>query len=102
MTAAGHGGESAIWRARRALSRAALASAAFLLLGGIALALAGHAASPRVLGVACGLLVSIPILNVAAVLGVEIQRREWRFVAATSVVIALLAYAVLTRVLLRP
>jgi hypothetical protein len=54
-----------------------------------------------VLGVACGLLVSIPILNMVAVFGVEVERREWRFVGATTIVIALLAYAV-ARVLLRP
>lgn len=101
MTAAGQSSESAIWRARRALSRATLGAAAVLLLTGIALALGGHAGSPRVLGVACGLLVSIPILNVVAVFGVEVERREWRFVGATTIVIALLAYAV-ARVLLGP
>jgi hypothetical protein len=92
---------SSIWQARRVLSRLALVSATVLLVIGLGLAVAGRPASVDVLPLACAILVSIPALNVLAVLAVEIRLRDWRFVAITSVVILLLAYSIITRVLLR-
>jgi hypothetical protein len=89
---------STIWRVRLRLSRLALVSATALLVIGLALAVAGRPSSVRVLGVACALLVSIPILNVLAVLAVEIRHRDWRFAAVAALVLVLLAYTV-TRVL---
>jgi hypothetical protein len=88
---------SAIWRLRRLLSRLLLISATALLVLGLAMALAGHASSARVLGLGCALLVSIPILNVCAVLAVEVRHRDWRFAAVAALVLLLLAYAVVIR-----
>ena len=98
MTAATHD-TSSIWRLRRWLSRVALVAATVLLAAGLAMAVSGHGGSVRVLSVACAVLVSIPILNVLAVLAVEIRHRDWRFAAIAGVVLALLAYVVVTRVL---
>jgi uncharacterized membrane protein len=77
----------------------ALLSATALLVTGLGLAVAGRASSVRVLGLACAVLVSIPILNVLAVLAVEVRRRDWRFAAVAALVLLLLAYTVVTRVL---
>ena len=90
---------SSIWRLRRWLSRVALVVATVLLVAGLAMAVSGRGASVRVLSLACAVLVSIPILNVLAVLAVEIRHRDWRFAAIAGVVLVLLAYIVLTRVL---
>lgn len=95
-------GTSAIWHARRVLSRVGLTAATVLLVTGLAVAVLDHATtSAAVLAWACGLLVSIPAVNVAAVLAEEIRRREWRFAAATGVVMLLLVYSVVTRVLMK-
>lgn len=98
MTTVSHDASS-IWRLRRWLSRLALVIATVLLVAGLAMAVSGLGASVRVLGLACALLVAIPILNVVAVLAVEIRRRDWRFAAIAGVVLALLVYVVVTRVL---
>ncbi len=92
---------SAIWRTRRLASRIGLAAATVLLVTGLAIVMFGRApSSVPVLAWACALLVSIPILNVAAVLAEEIRRRDWRFAAAAGVVVLLLVYSVVTRVLM--
>jgi len=98
MTTASHD-TSVIWRLRRRLSRVALVVATVLLVAGLAMAVSRRGASVRVLSLACALLVAIPILNVLAVLAVEIRRRDWRFAAISGVVLVLLAYIVVTRVL---
>ena len=97
MTTASHD-TSSIWRLRRSLSRVALVVATVLLVAGLAMAVSGLGPSVRVLSLACALLVSIPILNVLAVLAVEIRHRDWRFAAIAGVVLLLLAYVVVTRV----
>ena len=83
----------------REQSRVALVVATVLLVAGLAMAVSGQGASVRVLSLACAVLVSIPILNVLAVLAVEIRHRDWRFAAIAGVVLVLLAYIVVTRVL---
>ena len=98
MTTASHD-TSVIWRLRRWLSRVALVAATVLLVAGLTMAVSGRGPSVRVLILACALLVSIPILNVLAVLAVEIRRQDWRFAAIAGVVLVLLAYIVVTRVL---
>ena len=92
---------SAIWSTRRLLSRVGLTAATVLLVTGLAMAMLGRGSTgAAVLGWACALLVGIPILNMTAVLAEEIRRRDWRFAAVAGVVMVLLAYAVMTRVLM--
>lgn len=91
---------SSIWRLRRVLSRLALVSATALIVLGLGLAISGRPASVDVLTLACAILVGIPVLNVLAVLAVEVRVRDWRFAGVTAVVILLLAYSI-TRVVLR-
>jgi hypothetical protein len=101
MTPGASHNTSSIWRLRRLLSRLALVSVTVLLVAGLGLAVAGRPASVGVLGLACAILVGIPILNVLAVLAVELRRGDWRFAAATGVVLVLIAYTVVTRILMR-
>ena len=93
---------SAIWSTRRLLSRVGLTAATVLLVTGLAMAMLGRGSpAASVLGWACAILVGIPILNMTAVLAEEIRRRDWRFALVAAAVIGLLAYAVVTRVLMR-
>jgi hypothetical protein len=88
---------SRVERARYVLSRASLVAAICLLVVGVGLAEAGHAGSLRVLETACALLLTVPILNAIAALLEEIGRRDWPFVAAALLVLALVAYSVVER-----
>jgi cytochrome bd-type quinol oxidase subunit 2 len=88
---------SAVERARCWGSRAALISATILLIAGLFLAQLQHSQYTRVLEWACALLLSVPILNAVAALLEEIGRREWPFVGAALLVLALVAFSVVQR-----
>ena len=61
---------------------------------GLGLHLAGVAMGDRLITWGLIALVAMPVVNVAIVLGQEIGRRHWGFVAATVGVIAGLTYAI--------
>jgi uncharacterized membrane protein len=85
-------------RTRHAISRVALAVATVLLMAGLTLGELGLSReSVVVLGSACAILMATPVLNVVSALLEEIRRREWPFVAAAILVLALLAYSVLEK-----
>ena len=88
---------SRVERARFLMSRAILVAAIGLLVVGVVLAEAGQPGSLRVLETACALLLAVPVLNAIAALLEEIGRRDWPFVGAVLLVLALVAYSVIER-----
>jgi hypothetical protein len=82
---------SAVEQARCRISRAALVMAFILFVAGLTVA------GTRVLESACALLLAVPILNFVAALLEEVGRREWPFVGAGLLVLALVAYSVVQR-----
>ena len=88
---------SRVERARLLISRAVLVASIGLLVVGVVLAEASHVASLPVLEVACALLLAVPVLNAIAALLEEIGRRDWPFVGAVLLVLALVAYSVVER-----
>ena len=90
--------DSFVERARQSLSRMALALATVLLAVGLGLAETNQPEGSGVmLGLACALLLAIPVLNLFAALLEEVGRRDWPFVAAALLVLALVAYSVLVQ-----
>ena len=88
--------QSAVERIRRQLSRGGLVAIVAMLVLGLAAEIAGDVdTGVRLLAAAFVMLVLMPVLNVAAVLVEEIQRREWRFVACAVVVLALISWRAL-------
>lgn len=91
--------DSAIERARRAISQVAIAAAIVLLVVGVLLFESGSAgASYAVFRVALVLLVAIPVVSVTTVLIEEIRGRDWPFVLAAVVVLGLIAYSVIVAI----
>jgi hypothetical protein len=83
---------------RRTICRAGFAINALGLTMGTLLFVIGQAAlSTRIIELTVGLLTVLPIVNVAAVLLMELRRRDWGFVALALGVLAMLAYSVLDR-----
>jgi uncharacterized membrane protein len=93
-----HPDESPIEYGRRILNRAGIAVITPLFIWGLTARLAfSSSRGESVLGVACAILVAMPVLNVVAVLGEEIRRRDWPFVGAAAFVLLMLAISLLTR-----
>ena len=85
-------------RTRHAISRVALTVATVLLIAGLTLSALGLSReSVVVLGSGCAILLATPVLNVVSALIAEIRRREWPFVVAAFLVLALLAYNILEK-----
>jgi len=83
---------------RHVISRVALTVATVLLIAGLTLGELGLSReSVVVLGSGCAILLVTPVLNVVSALLAEIRRREWPFVAAAILVLALLAYSVVEK-----
>jgi drug/metabolite transporter (DMT)-like permease len=49
------------------------------------------------LAATCGLLITLPIVNVVLVLAEEIRRRDWIFVGLAFAVLALIAWTLISR-----
>lgn len=80
------------------LSRILVALVLALLAAGLAGSAAGAAAfATPALGAACGVLLLMPILNVAAELVDEVRRRDWAFALAAAVVLTLIGYTAIDR-----
>ena len=85
-------------RTRHAISRVALTVATVLLIAGLTLSALGLSReSVVVLGSGCAILLATPVFNVVSALLEEVRRREWPFVAAAFLVLALLAYNILEK-----
>jgi hypothetical protein len=82
---------------RRAVSRMAIVAIAVLLAIGLALAWMGSAGSGTALVPAMVLLLAVPVVNVSAVLLEEIHRRDWPFVVAAVLVLALVALGIVEK-----
>lgn len=92
--------ESAIDRLRLLMGRAAFRGVVTGLSGGIALSVLHQPGwSTRVLAWTCGLLIALPVVNVLWVLFDEIRRRDWGFVLLAGGVVALLAYALASKLI---
>jgi hypothetical protein len=81
---------TAFGRTAASILRGGMAFSAAGLVAGLALFIAGRATAGLVLAIGIVALVAMPVVNVLAILLGELRRREWPFVAATAVVIALL------------
>jgi hypothetical protein len=90
--------DSPVERARSALSRIAIVVAMVLLIVGVGMSEMRQPGYVRVLESACAILLAVPVLNAIAALLEEIGRREWPFVGAALLVLALVAYSVVERV----
>lgn len=88
---------SLVERARCWISWAALVVATVLLAVGVILSELHASGSVLVLETACIILFAVPILNAVAALLEEVGRREWPFVGAALLVLALVAYSVVQR-----
>jgi hypothetical protein len=73
--------------------------------GGVVLGLAGGiffsilrqtSGASLILAATCGLLIALPICNLAMVLAEEIRRRDWAFVALAVFVLGLIGWTILT------
>jgi len=80
------------------LARILVAVVLALLVAGLAGSAAGAAgfATPT-LGAACGVLLLMPILNVAAEFVDEVRRRDWAFALAAAAVLLLIGYTAIDR-----
>jgi hypothetical protein len=89
---------SAVEKARRAIGRMGYFAAMLGLVAGVALALMRQPAlSRRALIATISILLSLPVINVLAILAEEIRKRDWPFVIAATAVLALLAFNVVRR-----
>ena len=82
----------------RQLAQAGLALSLAVLVSGLAASMAGAVStSVSLLAMGCAVLVVMPVVAVFLVLAEEVRRRDWLFVAAAVVVIALIAYTTFDR-----
>ena len=99
MTNSISGDLSAIERIRRRIGQAGFVGAVAGLCFGVTLFLLNqHEASSWVLMATVGVLLAMPVVNVVAVLAEEIRQRDWGFAALAVGVLALLGWAVFSRV----
>jgi len=90
--------DSPIERGRQLVSRVGLLLIAVLLVVGLVLWPLGQTSlSTRFLGIACALLIAMPVLGVIAAFTEEIRRRDWPFVCAAGLVMLLLAYSIASK-----
>jgi len=91
---------AAIEQLRRSIGRGAFGLVVASLTMGIVFHVLGQGpASAWFLAAAVGVLIAIPIVNVLAVLAVEVRQRERDFAGLAVAVLGLLAYAVSSKVL---
>jgi hypothetical protein len=69
-----------------------LAAIGLALVSGLLLHMIGSPQGDRITAIALAALVAIPVVNVLIVLGQEIGRRHWGFVAATAAILAEIAF----------
>lgn len=85
-------------RRRDLIGRATFRAVVIGLSAGIALHVLGQPVwSSRILSWTCGLLVVFPVVNVSSVLVDEVRKRDWGFAVIAAVVLAVLAYGLLSR-----
>ena len=85
-------------RIREQWGRMAFGGVVAGLAFGFALNRIGQArAATLVLAATCGVLITLPIINVIMVLVEEIRRRDWTFVALAVGVLGLIGYTIATR-----
>jgi cytochrome bd-type quinol oxidase subunit 2 len=90
--------DSPVERARSILSRTAVVVASVLLAVGVGMSEMHQPGYVGVLESACAILLAVPVLNAIAALLEEIGRRDWPFVWAALLVLALVAYSVVEKV----
>ena len=86
-------------RARRMFGEVAYGGVVLGLCAGVGLHfLQQQSLASIVLAVTCALLMTVPAVNLLAVLVEEVRRRDWGFAALAAAVLALIGYAVMTRI----
>lgn len=91
--------ESPGQRIRDNWGRMAYGAVVLGLAGGIFFSILRQTSGASViLGATCGLLIALPIVNLATVLAEEIRRRDWAFVALAAFVLALLGWTIATKI----
>jgi len=90
--------ETGFDRARRTFGQVAYGGVVLGLCGGVLLHFVQQRAmASLVLALTCGLLMTVPAVNLLAVLVEELRRRDWAFAALAAAVLALIGYAVMAR-----
>lgn len=90
--------ESGFDRLRQHVSQIAYGGVVLGLCAGVAFhALHRPSAASFVLAGTCGVLMAVPVLNLLVVLVEEVRRRDWGFAALAAAVLALIGYAVVSR-----
>lgn len=91
--------ETGFDRARRTFGQIAYGGVVLGFCGGVFLHfLQQRTTASVVLALTCGLLMTVPAVNLLAVLVEEVRRRDWAFAALAAAVLALIGYAVMTRI----
>ena len=88
---------SPVWRFSRLFSRIGLAVTLLLFVVGLTLTAFGVPSARALLAAGIVVLAAIPAFSVVVVCAENIRRRDWRFVAAATVVIALLVWGVVAK-----
>lgn len=87
----------------RRIGRAAFGLVVAGLVAGVSLYFLGQRpASSFVVASTVALLLVLPVVNVVAVLAEEVRRRDWGFTWLALAVLAMLAYAIASRVFAAP
>jgi hypothetical protein len=90
--------ETGLGRARGLFGRVAYGGVVLGLCAGVGLQfLQQQSMASVVLALTCGLLMTVPVVNLVAVLAEEVRRRDWAFAALAAAVLALIGYAVMAR-----
>lgn len=90
--------DSPIERWREIAGRAGITLIALAFVAGLTLLIAGlPGPATDLFSAGCLLLVSMPVVNVVAVLGEEVRRRDWPFACAAALVLLLLALGIASR-----
>ena len=91
---------AAIEQLRRSIGRGAFGLVVASLTMGVVFQVLGQgAAAGWLLAAAVAALTALPVVNVLAVLAVEVRQRDWGFAALAVAVLGLLSYAVFSKVL---
>jgi uncharacterized membrane protein len=93
------GSLSAIEGLRRSIGRGAFGFVVASLTMGIVFYVLGQdAPSGWILATGVGILLALPVMNVLAVLAMEVRQRDWGFAALAVAVLGLLAFAMWSKV----
>jgi hypothetical protein len=92
-------GENLAARIRDNWGRMAYSAVVLGLAGGIFFSILHQpSAASGILAATCGLLITLPVINVVLVLATEIRRRDWAFVGLALFVLGLIGWTIATKI----